>query len=231
MVLKRHKEGVVVQPVLVFIAPGVVSGVAARRAFPRQESFAEQGSFPADHRAIVDALRREAWPVGKGRAAEQTVVRQLVQTDEHRVARKGRKALIGRVGVARWAKRQQLPDRLPRRDEPIHEAIGRIPQLPDAMGAGQRGGMQQDARLSWELHGGSFGESGVSLISAVRLAVVECWRVRVDRKNSEWRMENGVISASLSGLDPCFSRFSLQRFKGAATDRRRRAERVCRVPP
>ncbi len=74
---------------------------------------------------------------------------QLVQADEQRIA--GHRTVRGVRGVAEAGGRQwqNLPECLLRTDQKVHKAVAGQSQGADAVGAGQRGGMEQDPARSF----------------------------------------------------------------------------------
>ena len=80
------------------------------------------------------------------RGLEPALLHEVVEVDEHRIAREGRRRLIRRVAEIHGAERQDLPDLLPGLREEVEERIGRLAEVTDAVFRRQRGRMQQHAR-------------------------------------------------------------------------------------
>ena len=94
-----------------------------------QREAAEIQLLIADLRSIRPEIHRVALL-----ARQQFLIDQRLQIDEIRIARKGRKALIRRIAIARRPDRKHLPVGLPALREEIHEAVGLLSECSDAVG-------------------------------------------------------------------------------------------------
>ena len=79
--------------------------------------------------------------------AEPALLDELVDVDEQRVARKGRRGLVRRIAEADRAERQDLPDVLARFFEEVDEAVCLLAEVADTVFRRQRRRVQQDASL------------------------------------------------------------------------------------
>ena len=158
--LDGHIQAVVGQPVAaqeLETVPviGVRRLIAGHRALLEEilVRLAQHGKTLVVQRAVVD-LCGIAAPVDAGIVlfGQQAVRGQLVKVDEVGVARKGGKALVGAVGVAGGANRQNLPDGLARRGQKVHKVIGRLAHTANAVPAGQAGNRHQNSAATIELH-------------------------------------------------------------------------------
>ena len=100
---------------------------------------------------IVGAPLAEA-RAGEIRGGHEAVVHQRVEGNQERVAGKGGKGLIRRIGKAGRPQGQHLPQGLPGLRQELNKAHGLRAEVADAMAAGKRGGVQQDATLTREAH-------------------------------------------------------------------------------
>ena len=106
---------------------------------------------PLEQPPLPDLHRAEIHPaIGKLgmdeiRIVDPAGIPEKLRTHQEWVAGQRRGALIGRVAVAGRSQGQDLPQPLPRLGEEVHESEGRGSEIPDAMGPGQRGRVQQDA--------------------------------------------------------------------------------------
>ncbi len=94
--------------------------------------------------AEVDRIKQPE-PEEEDEKARLDILDDPVRTDQQWVAREGRKALIGGVAVAGGPQRQHLPQALAGAVQKVDEAKGCVAQVADAVAAGKRGGMQQNA--------------------------------------------------------------------------------------
>src|SRR5215475_5698200 len=76
---------------------------------------------------------------------EQPVLGQPFEADEQRIAGKRREALIRRIAVPGGAERQNLPDALPCRREPVDERESARSEIADVGASRQRRRMEEDA--------------------------------------------------------------------------------------
>ena len=77
---------------------------------------------------------------------EQPIRLEPSQVDEPWVPRQGRVARVGGVSRAGRHQGQKLPQGDPAVSEPVHEAVGPLPQVADTGGPGQGGGVEQNPR-------------------------------------------------------------------------------------
>ena len=142
--LERHEEGVVRQPALIFPLK-CRDGLAVARKAARLGLFEQREAARVDF-AVVDIAGIVAPVAGVDlRARQELIFDEQVQVDEIRVTRKGRKALIRRVAVARRAERQELPVFLPRGGEKVGKVIGGLAHRADAVGRGKGRDRHQNA--------------------------------------------------------------------------------------
>src|SRR5262245_40000131 len=104
----------------------------------------EHAVLEIDHRAKIDALGRKT---GRRQIAvgDEAAVAQELGTDQQRVSRKSRKALIGRIAKTRRPQWQDLPPLLLGLHERIDPGIGDWPEIADAVGPWKGCRMQNDA--------------------------------------------------------------------------------------
>ena len=136
--LQRHEQRVVGEPIGVDLDEVVEAVVGLE---PREGGFEERelvGNDPLE----VDAVRR------KITAATPRHV------DHERVAGEGREALVRRVAVAGGAEREHLPDLHSRLGEEIEKAVRFRTQFTDAVGAGKRGRVKENACRAGKGHRG-----------------------------------------------------------------------------
>ena len=156
----RHVQAVIGQPIaaqkLETIPIVRVRGViAGDRALPHKVvvGLAQHGKALFIQGAVID-LGGIAAPVDVRVVlfGQQAVGGQQIQIDKIGVARKGRAALVGAVGVARGADRQNLPDRLPRPSEKVHKITSRFAHAANAIPAGQAGNRHQNTTATFKFH-------------------------------------------------------------------------------
>jgi hypothetical protein len=83
------------------------------------------------------------------RSVQESILDQHLGADQQRIAGEGGERLVGRVTVARGAKRQDLPAGLAGRDQEVDELVGSRTEVADAIRPGQRRRMEQDAACSF----------------------------------------------------------------------------------
>ncbi len=99
----------------------------------------------------VDGAAAAGQP-GNALALDPTPVGKELKADERGIARKCRRAGIGRVAIAGWAKRQHLPHMLFGARQKGYKLVRGRAQVADAAIRGQRGYMQQDPGGTLKLH-------------------------------------------------------------------------------
>ena len=97
--------------------------------------------FSGKIRQIVDILE-----------GEQSLIHQGRQADEHRIAGKRGKALIGRVAVPGRSQRKHLPDGLTSAGEKVGELVSGRAEIPNPKWPRQRCWMKKDPARSREAH-------------------------------------------------------------------------------
>ena len=145
--LDGHEERVVLEPCV--LARAELFELVAARIEQTPHGMAKHAETLLVQQAVIDA-RRVAPPRDRLvlTRLEQPLVAQVIEVDEVRIACERRARLIRRVAVARRADRQQLPDRLPGRNEEIYEGARLGTERAHAPRRGQRGNRHQDAGAS-----------------------------------------------------------------------------------
>ena len=146
--LQGAEEGVVVEPSRLLRAEGD-EGVLCRAfaaALEGLPGFRETDPLEPLHRFIVDPILGLAPEGLEVRRCEQAVLTELVEREEQGIAGRGRGRVVGRMAVAGGADGQHLPPGLAAGGEEISEGEGLAAKVADAMGAGQRGRMQEKSR-------------------------------------------------------------------------------------
>ncbi len=107
---------------------GVRRGRSALQPLERKP---KQRQLELDHRPIVHAILRQ---IGRAQVefGQQPVFDEAIQTDEQRVAGKGRKTLIGRIAITRRPQGQDLPEALAGVGQKVYELESLCTQLANA---------------------------------------------------------------------------------------------------
>ena len=139
-----------------------LEGLAARRRrllLEGGEGLRQQGPLELDHRPEVHLPLREPGPLLQVGGGQQALLAQAVEGDEQGVARERREALVRRVAVAGGAEGEDLPEGLAGLRQEVEEG-GRLgPELADAVGPGQRRGVEEDP-------GGSLTHGAYSILTS-----------------------------------------------------------------
>ena len=146
-ILQRHKERVVLQPVLFRrtkaekVLPPLLQKPAARFAQHRiarliQQAVVHPGRVVSPGKPLIF------------RPLQQALPRQHVQVDKIGVSGKGGKGLIGRVPKAGWTDGQQLPAALSSLCQKVHEGPRLHPHGTDPIRGGQGGYRHQNTSSS-----------------------------------------------------------------------------------
>jgi hypothetical protein len=109
------------------------------------KSLLQKTKFPRDEQAEVHAGGVEVRHVGEVILVQQSVLDQTIETDQVRVSRKRRKALIGRVTIPGGTQRKHLPEFAAGGGEPVHKAICLRTQVADPVRTRQAGGVKEDS--------------------------------------------------------------------------------------
>lgn len=196
--LQGHEQQVVIEPPGLLHTPSLQGcPLIGRTAGQKAGMRTAQPLQPPRH----DGL--EVHPpsaLGHGRILELAVVdparpHQRLEGHHQWAARKSRHALVRRVTGADRRGGKPLPNRLPSRLQPIHEAVGIRAKVADAMGAWQRGDVQQDAAGALGQVHGSFDPAWVH--SACSTQTLRAGKVTVPLSTEEtW--DCGELSAVAS---------------------------------
>jgi len=144
VLLECHKERIVVKPGGLGLTKGL--HLAAQVAHGTGESPVgrrEQASLAANHLSIANAAiawGRRGFQLIPGK---QTLLGERNRIDKQRIAGKSGEWLIGRVSIARWAQRQDLPCCLPGHGGKVNKLTGPLAQVADAVGAREGGGVAE----------------------------------------------------------------------------------------
>ena len=182
--LQGHEEAEVVEPGRLRVREGL-EGLAARRRrllLECGEGLRQERLLELDHGPEVDLSRRELGPLLQVGSGQQALLAQAVEGDEQRVARERREALVGRVAVAGGAEGEDLPEGLAGLRQEVQEGGRLVPQLTDAVGAGQRRGVEEDP-------GGSVSHRAYSILTSTD------WLIRRPWSPCTWTLT--VIAAAL----------------------------------
>src|SRR5206468_286180 len=106
--------------------------------------------FERDDGAVIDVIGGEGNAI-QGGALEQAVAEKEFGADQVRVAGEGGETLIGGIAVAGWAEREELPPGLSGAGEGIDPVESGGAEVADAVGAGEGGGVQDDAGGAWRV--------------------------------------------------------------------------------
>ena len=99
----------------------------------------EHRESPVKDRPVINMLRILSPAAGKDLLpGEKSVLHQKIKIYKVRITRKDRKALIGRVPIARGADRKDLPPALSGSVEEIHEIVCNLSQRTNAVRGRQR---------------------------------------------------------------------------------------------
>ena len=151
--LKRHEESISLQPMGFLLAKALeLAPAGAGRSIQKPLPSLPQTRHSVRYHAFKIAVTQVKHGSHLWRQPPQA--HQLVQIHQHGVARKGRGAVVRRIAWPNGRERQDLPEALPGRHEPINKVIGLCTQVTRAMGAGERGDMQQDAAGALQKNGG-----------------------------------------------------------------------------
>ena len=132
--LQRHKQGVIRQPLGIFLKEGLIGIIRGKPAVGQTQELAPlliqlSEADPTGVAAPVDRLRLPL--------LQQSLLHQRIQIDEIGIAGKGGKGLVWRIAEARGIQGQNLPDRLARLRKKIHEMIGLLSHGSHAVRPGQ----------------------------------------------------------------------------------------------
>src|SRR6266540_1959621 len=126
----------------------------------RKSSSSAEASGPApaaNARAARASRSRRHAPgcPGEVRVVEPALALEHLERHEERIPRARRERLVRRVAESRGPEREHLPEPLPREREPAREAVRGRAEIARAVGARERGGVEQDpASPVAPLHGG-----------------------------------------------------------------------------
>ena len=160
---------------------------AARRAGPAflskaAKALASSGRFHSMTGPKSTSRSGKVGPLLQVGARDEPLLAQAVERDEERVAGEGREALVRRVAVAGGAEGQDLPQALAGLLQEVEEGGRLRAQLSDAVGTGQRRGVEQDP-------GGALAHGGYSILTSTD------WLRRFPRSSFIW-----TLTASWAGL-------------------------------
>ncbi len=154
MVTQGAKAGIIQEPVPLVLTKSFKLLPPLRRGVGSEigRRFAQQLFLVMCHPAVIDPVR-----ICRFRQRDIVLIQiaqadQFTQVDQQGVAGKGREGVVGRIAVAGGIKRQDLPDALAGFCQKVHELKSFFSQGPDAVRAGQAGGMQQNAVAAGDLH-------------------------------------------------------------------------------
>ena len=135
--------------------------------------FLQQARFPFDHRTEVHTFGRESGMRGNFGGSKDSLLVQLLETDQQRIAGLGREALERRVGVTGGIQREHLPQLLSSFFQEIDKGERFRSEVADAKGTGKASGMEQDAagpRKSHEKSSGDGADKGYRKSRGMRRA-------------------------------------------------------------
>ena len=151
VILRRHEEGIVIEPALVLAPEG---GEFLRHRLPAAGiCLAQKREAIFIELAVID-LRGIAAEIDAPELAffQKAVGHQKIEIDEIGVSGEGGVALIGAVAIARRPHGEDLPPGLIRLGEKVDKIISRLPQRADAVPRGQRKDGQQNTAASLQFH-------------------------------------------------------------------------------
>ena len=145
--LERGEEGVVVEPRPLRIGELVEPLAELGRGLPRKccRHLVEQARPRADHSPEVDVVFGKPRQRVEPAIIDEPRIAEIVERDHQRIARERGERLVGRVAVAGRPEREHLPETLRHARETVEPAMRLRADLTDAVPAGKRGGMKQDA--------------------------------------------------------------------------------------
>jgi len=110
-VLQRHEKGEVIQPDFVGTAKILVVGpFCSAGACPEVvRRLPQPFRLPGDDASKVDGILRELWRIPDVGAHQQSLVHELLETDQEGIAGEGGEKLIRRVTEPGGSERQHLP--------------------------------------------------------------------------------------------------------------------------
>ena len=141
---ERHEHRVVVEPLGLRSTPGrerdaVIGAGVGQETCARLTQLRE----PPRHDTLIGHARGVEAAGGQHRRAQPAARDERLECHHQRAAGERRDALVGRVAGADRRGRQQLPQALAGRDQPVDEVKRLGAEIADAVRAGQRGDVQQ----------------------------------------------------------------------------------------
>src|ERR1700722_4116081 len=140
-VFAGHEEGVVIEPRTGLFAKACKRRMIASSTVGKEDlrRAAQRAHFEFDHGFVVDGLFAKMWRVSEVEWTDQSLILQLLEAEQHGIARKSGEALVRRITVPRRIQRKYLPYFLSRSRKEIREFVGRRPEITNTITAGQGG--------------------------------------------------------------------------------------------